>query len=72
MKHKYYDSLAPCSGHVRCYTCNKFGHVEKDHSKKTLNSYKQQVYSLQRKQPYQNIVMKRHGKDGSTNTTRIE
>ena len=47
-------------------------HVTKECGNNTMNSYKQQVDSIKRKKPDKNVVPKRHGKDGSTNTTHIK
>lgn len=55
-----------------CYTCNKFGYVEKEWKNKTMNSYKQQVDSMQSKKPNKNVVIQRLEKYGSTSTTHTK
>ena len=58
MKQKYYDS----SSHIRCYACNKFGHVAKGCRNKSMDHRRQHG-----KKPYNNIDFKCPEKYGSTN-----
>jgi len=67
MKLKYYDSFAAFSGHVRCYTCNKFGHAAKECRNKSMDFYRQQG-----KKPDKNIVTKIPEKYESTSTSHIK
>jgi len=64
MKQKYYNLSTPFSGHIRFYTCNKFGHVPKECGNKSMDLHRQHG-----KKSDKNIISKRPEKDGSTNTS---